>query len=126
MLKKLSASAASIAAFAFIIVSIVHACSGLAPMTLAVQQSPMNMGGSDNAPCSKGKGDLCKSVRDSILSIKPSLTALDNLQQTIPLLALPVESPIQLVSLPLIPVVPSAPHPVFKVPLTLSYLVLRI
>ena len=126
MLKKLSAAAASIVAFAFIIVSITHACSGLTPMNLAVQQSPMNMGGGNNPPCSKEKGDICQSVRDSILSVKPSISAADNLQQSVAPLQLSVDSPTLLVSSPVAPVVGVAFHPVFKLPLTLSYLVLRI
>jgi len=126
MLKRLSAAAASIVAFAFVIVSITHACSGLTPMNLAVQQSPMNMGGSNPPPCSKEKGDICQSVRDSILSVKPSISAADNPQQTVAPLQLSVESPSLLISSPVAPVIEVAFHPVFKLPLTVSYLVLRI
>jgi hypothetical protein len=126
MLKKLSAVAALIVAFAFVIVSITHACSGLAPATLAVQQSPMNMGAGDNTPCGKEKGDICQSVRDSILCIKPSLSAADNPQQTVPLLQLSIESPTLLVSSSVAPAIGVAFHPVFKLPLRVSYLVLRI
>ena len=125
MLKKLSTIAALIVAFAFVTVSIAHACSGLTPMNLAVQQSPMNMGGG-NPPCSKGKGDLCQSVRDSILSVKPSISAASNPKQTLPPLEFSLESPTQLVSSPATRIIAVAFHPVFKVPLTLSYLVLRI
>lgn len=125
MLKKLSALAASIVAFVFLFVSITHACSGLAPMKPAIQQSPMNMGGSDNPPCSKEKGDICQSVRDSILSVKPSISAAYS-QQTVPPVQLSVESPTLHVSSAVAPVVGVAFHPVFKLPLTLSYHVLRI
>ena len=126
MRKKLSATAALVIVFAFVIVSIAHACSGLAPMKLAVQQSPMNMGGGDNPPCSKEKGDICQSVRDSILSLKPSISAADNPQQTFPPIQLSVESPTLLVSSTVAPVIDVAFHPVFKLPLSRSYLVLRI
>ena len=126
MLKKLSAVAASIVVFAFVVVSITHACSGLAPMALAVQQSPMNMGASDSPPCGKEKPNICKSVRDSILSVKPSILAADYLQQSVPPLQLSVENPTLLVSSPVAPVIGVSFHPVFKLPLTLSYLVLRI
>ena len=125
MLKKLSAVAALIVAFAFVTVSIAHACSGLTPMNLAVQQSPMNMGGG-NPPCSKGKGDLCQSVRDSILSVKPSISVASNPQQTVPPLQLSIDSPIQIVSSPVAPIIAVSFHPVFKLSLTVSYLVLRI
>jgi hypothetical protein len=126
MLKKLSIIVASIGALAFVFVSITHACSALAPMGMAVQQSPMNMGGGHNPPCSTGKADVCQSVRDSILSDKSSISAADSSQQTIPPLQLSIESPIQLVYSDLAPVIESAFHPVFKLPLTLSYLVLRV
>jgi hypothetical protein len=125
MLKKLSIVGAAIVAFAFAFVSITHACSGLAPMGMAVQQSPMNMGGGD-PPCSKNKGDICQSVRDSILSVKPSISAAGSPQQTIPPPQLSIESPIQLAFSSVAPALERAFHPVFKVPLTLSYLVLRI
>src|SRR5437870_2255546 len=105
MLKKLSAVAALIVAFAFVIVSIAHACSGMTLMNLAVQQSPMNMGGSNAPPCSKEKGDICQSIRDSILSVKPSISAANNLQQTILPLGLSIESPTLLVFSPVAPII---------------------
>jgi len=125
MVRKLSAAAALFIVFAFLSVSIAHACSGLALVAAAVQQSPMNMGGGD-PPCSKNKGDVCQSVRDSILSVKPSISAAGNPQQTVPPLQISIDNPIQLVYSPVAPVIESAFHPVFKLPLTLSYLVLRI
>ena len=126
MLKKLSAVTALIVAFAFVTVSIAHACSRLTPMNLAVQQSPMNMGGGNNPPCSKEKRDICQSVRDSILSVKPSISVASNPQQTVPPLQLSIDSPIQIVSSPVAPIIAVSFHPVFKLPLTVSYLVLRI
>src|SRR5438128_12277820 len=123
MLKKLSAVAALIVAFAFVTVSIAHACSGLTPMNLAVQQSPMNMGGG-NLPCSKEKGDLCQSVRDSILFVKPSISAASNPQQTLPPLEFSVESLTLLVSSPAARIIGVSFHPVLQLLLTVSYLVL--
>jgi hypothetical protein len=119
MVKRLSAATALFIVFAFLSVSIAHACSGLALVGAAFQQSPMNMGGGD-PPCSKNKGDICQSVRDSILS------PADSPQQTVPPLQISIDNPIQLVYSPVAPVIESAFHPVFKLPLTLSYLVLRI
>lgn len=97
MLKKLSAVAALIVAFAFVFVSITHACSGLAPMNLAIQQSPMNMGAGDSSPCGKEKPDICKSVRDNMLSVKPSPSVP---AQTVAPLQLSVAAPFVLVSTP--------------------------
>ena len=126
MLKKLSAVAASIVAIAFIFVSITHACPSLGPVNLAVQQSLVNNMDSGNPPCSKEKSDPCKSVRDSILSVKPSKSAVVNPEQSLLTIQLPVESPSLLASSPITSTAPGAFHPVFKLPLTLSYLVLRI
>ena len=123
MLKKLSLVTASIVALAFVFVSIVHACSGLASMNPAMQQSPMNMGASDSSPCGKENPDICKSVRDSMLSVKPSVS---NPEQTVAPLQLFIESPLLLVSTPVTRVTEASFHPVFKLPLSLSYLVLRI
>jgi hypothetical protein len=125
MVKRLSAATALFIVFAFLSVSIAHACSGLTPMNLAVQQSPMNMGGG-NPPCSKEKGDICQSVRDSILSVKPSVSVASNPQQIVPPPQFSIDSAIQIVSSPVAPIIEVSFHPVFKLPLTVSYLVLRI
>ena len=126
MLKKLSALAASIVVFAFVFVSIAHACSGLAPVSLSVQQTPMNMDGGNTSPCGKQKEDICQSVRDSILSVKPSISAASHLQQTLPPLQLSIDSPVEFVFSPVAPIIGVSLHPVFKLPLAVSYLVLRI
>ena len=126
MVKRLSAATALFIVFAFLSVSIAHACSGLALVGAVVQQSPMNMGGGNNPPCNKEKGDICQSVRDSILSVKPSISVASNPQQTVPPLQLSIDSPIQIVSSPVTPIIAVSFHPVFKLPLTVSYLVLRI
>ena len=126
MLTKLSALAVSIVVFLFVVVSIAHACSGLAPIEMSFQQSPMNTGADDKPPCSKEKEDICKSVRDSLLSVKPSILAPDDPQQTAAPLELAVKSPTRPVSVPVAPLPGVAFHPVFKLPLIVSYLVLRI
>lgn len=124
MLKRLSAVVASSVVFVFIAVSVAHACSGLASMKSELQQSSMNMGASDDgAPCGKEKPDICKSVRDSMLSVKPSVSGSE---QTIVLPELLVERPFAVVFTPMTRVTEASFHPVFKVPLSLSYSVLRI
>ena len=126
MLKKLSGVAASIVAFAFIFVSIAHACPSLGPVNLAVQESFMNNMDGGNPPCSKEKSDPCKSVRDSILSVNPSISAVVNPEQSPLTIQLRIERPSLVGSSPITPVAQGAFHPVFKLPLSLSYLVLRI
>ena len=126
MVKRLSAATALFIVFAFLSVSIAHACSGLALVGAAVQQSPMNMGGDNNSPCGKQKHDLCQSVRDSILSDQASISPTVSPHQMVLLIPFSFDTPIQFVFSSVDPVLGVAFHPVFKVPLTLSYLVLRI
>lgn len=125
MLKRLSAVAASIVVFAFVFVSITHACSGLAPMMPTVQQSPMNMGGG-NPPCGKEKGDICQWVRDSFLSDKSSISASDNAMQRIVALQPAVGSPTVLVSSTVASLIGVSFQRVFNPPLTVSFTVFRI
>jgi hypothetical protein len=128
MVKKLSAATALFVVFAFLLVSTVHACSGWGPIGIMVQQSPMNGGMTSQGPCGQSKGDICKSVRDSILSIQPSVSKPDISQQPVLPIQLSIESEglTQLGFSPLFPAIERAFHPVFKLPLILSYLVLRI
>ncbi len=125
LLKTFSAATALVVTLVFLLVSITHACSGLAPMGSRIEQSSMNrdMG---NVPCGEQKTDICKSVRDSILCVKPSVSEAVNPRPTFTSVQLSVESPTPLVFSPVAPVIETGYHPVFKLPLTLSYLVLRI
>ena len=128
MVRRLSAATALFVVFAFLFVSITHACSGLGPVGVMIEQSPRNAGVANNSPCNQHKEDVCKSVRDSILLIQPSVSKPDVSQQLVlPIqLSIESESPTQVGFSPLFPVIERAFHPVFKLPLTLSYLVFRI
>jgi hypothetical protein len=130
MVKKLSAATALFVVFAFLLVSTVHACSGLGPIGAIVRQSPMSGGMTGQGPCgqSKQEEDICKSVRDSILSTQPSVYKADVSQQPVLPIQFSIESegPTQVGFSPLFPAIERAFHPVFKLPLTFSYLVLRI
>jgi hypothetical protein len=125
MLKKLSTVMASSVVFVFIAVSIAHACAGLAPVNPAAQQSFMNMDGT-NHPCHTEKSDFCKSVRDSILSVKPSIPGGESPEQGIIPLLLPVADPNLVSSSPITPITQGAFHPVSKLMLPFLYLVIRI
>jgi hypothetical protein len=125
MLKRFSAAAASIVVIAFFFVSITHACSGFAPVTPALQQSPMNMDG-DNTPCSKGKGDICQSVRDSILSDKSSISASSNAIQRAVALQPAIGNLSDPASLIVARRVGVSFPPIFNPPLIVSFTVLRI
>ena len=124
MLKKFSAAAALVVIFAFLSVSIAHACPDLGVMP---GQSVTSKGiTTTKDPCHDPKGDFCKSVRDSILSIQPSFSVADNLRQAFLLSPLFIERPTAIVFSLRTHVVDRPFHPVFKLQLTLSYLVLRI
>lgn len=125
MLKKFSTVVASIVALAFVTVSITHACSGLASMNPAVQQSPMKTP-ADNSPCGEEKPDICKSVRDTLLSVKPSVLGLESPEKTVPQPAISFVNPVLLGTSTVDFVIKIGSHPVFKLPLTVSYRVLRI
>jgi hypothetical protein len=128
MVRRLSAAAVLFVVFAFLFVSITHACSGLAPVGVMIEQSSSNAGVGNNSPCNQHKDDVCKSVRDSILSIQPSVSGPDVSQQPVLPIQHSIESegPTQVGFSPLFPVIERAFHPVFKLSLSLSYLVLRI
>ena len=127
MPKKVSLIAAVIVAFGLVFTSIAHACSGLTSLYPAMQQSAMNMGASDAAPCGEAKPDICKSVRDSMLSVKPSFSAgLDSPERMILTAPISFISSTPLESLPVSFLARPTFHPVFKLPLSFSYLVLRI
>jgi hypothetical protein len=83
MSKKFSLVVASLVAFAFVFISIAHACSGLTSMNPAMQQSQMNMSADDGFPCGKAKPDICKTVRYSMLSVKPTDAGADSLGKTL-------------------------------------------
>jgi len=128
MVRRLSAATGLFVVFAFLFVSITHACSGLGPVGVMIEQSSRNAGVANNSPCNQHKEDVCKSVRDSILSIQPSVSkAVVSQQSVLPIqLSIESESPTQVTFSPLFPVIERAFHPVFKLSLSLSYLVLRI
>jgi hypothetical protein len=128
MVRRLSAATALFVVFAFLFVSITHACSGLGPVGVMIEQSSGNAGVANNSPCNQHKEDVCKSVRDSILSIQPSVSKPDVSQQPVLPIQLSIESEglTHLVFSPLFPAIEQAFHPVFKLRLILSYLVLRI
>jgi hypothetical protein len=125
MLKRFSAAVAASVVLVFLAVSIVHACAGMAPVNRTAEQSFMNMDDT-NHPCHSEKRDLCRSVRDSILSLKPSMPGVDSPEPVVIPLLLPVEGPNLVASSPITPITQRAFHPVFKLPLFFSYLVLRI
>jgi hypothetical protein len=115
--------------------SVVYACSRLDLMGMALQVSSadsmngMNGRTIERGPCAEHKQDVCKSVRDRMLSIQPSPSKAADSQQPI-ILFLPLN---------LIIDIPkhiafsfgsltwqTAFHAVFKLPLPFSLRVLRI
>jgi len=127
MFNKLSIIAAAIVTFAFVFASVAHACSGLTSMNPAVQEKAMNTGATDNSPCGEEKPpDICKFVRVVMLSIKPTAPGVHSPEKMVSPPAIPFASPRLLASAPVALVTTVSFHPVFKLPLSFSYLVLRI
>jgi hypothetical protein len=127
MFNKLSIIAAAIVIFAFVFASVAHACAGLTSMNPAVQERSMNMGAADNSPCGEEKPpDICKFVRDAMLSIKPSVPGIQSPEKMVSPPAFRFASAILVDSSPAPFVARVSFHPVFKLPLRFSYLVIRI
>ena len=82
----------------------------------------------ERGPCTKHKQDICKSVRDRMISIQPSLPKTADYQQPVPLflpflaIDIPKHTPLSSGILKL----EIAFHSVFKLPLHLFFSVLRI
>src|ERR671918_720663 len=115
--------------FSLLFTSVVYACSGLSVMQTKLMSASMDDGAVERGPCSKHKQDICKSVRERMLSIQPSSYKAEAVQQSL-ILLLP-HNP--LINIPkLIAFFFSsvaweiALHSVFKIPLYLSSSVLRI
>lgn len=112
--------------FSVLFTAIVYACSGLDPMRMSFHPASMNGGTVERGPCSEHKQDICKSVRYRMLSIHASSppAEIPLYSSTFPQVSIevPVRSEASLATLPL----ETAFHPVFKLSLTYSYLVLRI
>lgn len=80
----------------------------------------------DRGPCRQDKQDVCKSVRDRMLSVQAAVSKAEASQQFL-VLALPllVESADHVVSHP-VPFHLEIYHPVFKLSLSFVFLNLRI
>jgi hypothetical protein len=61
-----------IAAFSFLFVSVVYACSGLSMFQMNGYSSSMAPETVERGPCEQHKQDLCKSVRDNLISLQAS------------------------------------------------------
>jgi hypothetical protein len=130
--KRFLISTASVLVFSVLFVSVVYACSGIALMGAMLQHSSMNEMGEMNGgmvqrgPCSDHKQDVCKSVRQRMLSIQTASTQIEPSLQvsTIPqaLFINPAPSDFS--------PTPSSLRTIFdplaKLSLSYSYLVLRI
>ena len=126
----------SVLALSLLFNSVVYACSklGSVGMAMAMHGTSMPMDGTnggavERGPCADHKQDICKSVRDRMVSVQPSPSKVEDYQQFAPLI-LPlnfvIAVPKHIAFRP-----PSvrweiAFHSVFKLPLSLSFSALRI
>lgn len=125
----------SVLALSLLFNSVVYACSklGSVGMVMATHGTSMpvdgrNGGAVERGPCADHKQDICKSVRDRMLSVQLSPSKVEDYQQFAPILPLNfvIAFPKHIAFRP-----PSlrweiAFHSVFKLPLSLSFSVLRI
>jgi hypothetical protein len=122
MFNKLFVIAAAMVTISFVFVSIAHACSDLTSMNPAVQERS-----GDDSPCGEEEpSDICKFVRDAMLSVKPTIPGLQIVKKIVspPAISFPNQHFIASALVALVSRVSF--HPVFKLPLNFSYLVLRI
>jgi hypothetical protein len=127
----------SVLALSLLVNSVVYACSKLGSlgMAMAMQSSSMattdgmNEKSVERGPCSQHKQDICKTVRDRMLSTQASTPKAADYQQPV-LLLLPLNLVIDVPKHIDFAFVSTrwviAFHSVFKLPLPLSFLVLRI
>ena len=115
-------------AFSLLFISVVHACSGqdLLMSTTSVSGS-INESGMESDPCRKPEQDICKSVRDQMLSLKAPLSVIGIEHRVLTVLhSAHVDIP------PLVNLLSTTGppgilfHPVFKSSLPFSNQVLRI
>ncbi len=64
-------------AFSLLFTAVVYACSGLRSMEMGSVSAAMDNSTKEPGPCSKHKQDICKSVRDQMLSVPPSSPLAD-------------------------------------------------
>ncbi len=110
-----------------LVTTTVYACSGLRLLQMTTPHSSMDSEDIKRGPCADHKQDICKSVRARMLSIQPGLIKAPDGG---PLSYFPtlqvVESFKDVVFLPHLFDLKIVYHPVFKLSLPFSFLVLRI
>ena len=120
MPKKYYLVTAWVVALGFLFVSTAHACPSVATINPAMNNM---IAGADDSPCGNERSDTCQSVRDSLLSLKPSISTPNNLQQAVLLLGPSIKGSVSFLPSS---VAATGVHPAFKVPLVISSIVLRI
>jgi hypothetical protein len=125
---KLSVVLSLAVALSILVTSVVYACSGLNLMQMNAHHVAMGHKTVERGPCAEHKQDVCKSVRERMLSIHPSFHKLNDSQQPIFLapLSVMIDIPKHLTLLPDALMWQTAFHSVFKLPLPLFLSVLRI
>jgi hypothetical protein len=109
--------------------SVVYACSGLSLIQVSTMSASMEDMATEGSPCKNEKQDVCKFVRESMLSIQPSSHKAADVQQPILLLLpipLSIDVPKHIAFSSSSAAWEIAFHSVFKLPLSLSFSVLRI
>ena len=66
--------------FSLLLTSVVYACSGLRLLHVNSHHVEMSHESVERGPCSESKEDICKSVRDRMLSLQPRSSQAEDLQ----------------------------------------------
>ena len=109
---------------ALLFTSIVYACAGLASLEMARHSLSTADKKVERGPCSGHKQDMCKSVRQRTLSLQAAQPLTDVSLDSLSVLLRETSSLSNLSGDDLL--FTTAFHPLFKLPLTYSHLVLRI
>jgi hypothetical protein len=127
MVRHLSTATVIAVIFFILFASVAYACSGLGSMQILPLHASMNAEKMEKDSCDETKEEICQFLRHRMVSIQASRSQAEILVHgsTLPqavLIKVPMTLDLSLVSAPSL----FTFHPLFKLSLTYSYLVLRI
>jgi hypothetical protein len=133
--KKAALVIGSVLTLSLLFTSVVYACSKLGSLGMSMHGSSMlttdekDERSVERGPCAQHKQDICKSVRDRMISLQPPFSKVGDYQPWAPMffpvsMVIEVSKHIGLQSASITWDI--AFHSVFKLPLSLSFSVLRI
>lgn len=113
--------------FSLLLTSVVYACSGLRLLHVNSHHVEMSHESVERGPCSESKEDICKTVRDRMLSLQPRSSQAEDLQLfSVISLQLAVEPILSKVSLSSVFESKWLYDPLLQPPLSVAFPLLRI